>query len=93
MQEESEIRRNRDKFVAEVRKHNRDQLFLTSRKRTADRQKEAPALIVVDPRFQELVQRYCRPHSARPQPNTTPLRWASTALRWSRRRWRAGTRR
>lgn len=53
MQEESEIRRNREKFVTEVRKNNRDQLFSSSRKRAAERHnQQAPSLIIVDPRFQ-----------------------------------------
>lgn len=93
MQEESEIRRNRDKFVTEVRRQNRDQLFLATRKKAAERHQQPPSIIIVDPRFHDLIQQYSFPHPAQPPQTTTPARWAATSAHWRRRTRPAGTRR
>lgn len=65
MKEENDVQRNRERFVIDMRKAQREEKFKESRKRNAKTVKTTSGdsrYIVVDQRYQDMIQKYVFPY-------------------------------
>lgn len=84
MKEEEDLRTNRDRFVKEIRRAQREEKFQLSRKRMEELPRETAGdsnrkLIIMDDRFADSIRKYLSNHAASSSPTTNPTTCSTTS--------------
>lgn len=83
MKEEEDVRTNRDRFVKEMRRAQREEKFQLTRKRMEEQPRDtgdsSKKLIIMDDRYADSIRKYSSNYTASSPPTTTHSTYNTTS--------------